>query len=472
MKYLCYILLLLFPITSCHQGSQQPMDANECTAAVLSSCEQAQEAIDVGDADSAFSLLLKVEPLLEVCDNNEAAYIYNDLKARLYERKNLFTLQKQSLLRKLSVATGTDSLWKQAVTHYELGVANYAQVDFREAVCELNKATDMAQPDSADFIARCYVMLSQIYLQTENYDSVTLALENARHTVSSITNDAVYRLSEVYLLYNTGQTERAVSKINEYMGESDLYSKTELLTLLVTIYEQEGQKDQALEGLHRLVELGDSAAQIEASENTAAIHRLRHEEQMRQTRTEANRLKAESHARKMTLIGLLAIAVTIGTLASVWYARRAVRARQSELEALRLAEEAQANEEEVRTLNQDLQKRYYTHLYAILLPILNAKQTKTGFIDLNESSWKLIEENTDLVLPHFTRKLRKNHPTLADDDVRFCCLVAMQVPNPVIANIYGIAPSSVSVRKLRMKKKLDENIVNETLENYLYKYSL
>ena len=448
------------------------MDANECTAVVLTTCEQAQEAIDVGDADSAFSLLLNAEPYVEAYDNNEAAYIYNDLKARLYERKNLFTLQKQSLLRKLSVATGTDSLWKQTVTHYELGVVNYALEDFKEAVCELNKAADMAQPDSADFIARCYVMLSQIYLQTENYDSVALALDNARHTVTSITNDVVYRLSEVYLLYNTGQAERAALKINEYMGESDIYSKTELLTLLVTIYEQEGQNGLALEGLHRLVELDDSAAQIESSENTAAIHRLRHEEQMRQARMEERRLKAESHARAMTLFGLLAIAVAIGTLVSVWYARRAVRARQSELKALRLAEKAQAGEEEVRALNQDLQKRYYTHLYAILLPILNAKQTKTGFIDLNERSWKLIEENTDLVLPHFTRKLRKNHPTLADDDIRFCCLVAMQVPNPVIANIYGIAPSSVSVRKLRMKKKLDENIVNETLENYLSQYSL
>ena len=126
----------------------------------------------------------------------------------------------------------------------------------------------------------------------------------------------------------------------------------------------------------------------------------------------------------------------------------------------------------MRVLNQDLQKRYYDHLYAILLPILNAERTKTGYIDLNEKSWKLIEENTDLVLPHFTRMLRKNHPSLGDDDIRFCCLVAMQVPNPVIANVYGIAPSSVSVRKQRMKKKLDEGIVNETLENYLSKYSI
>ena len=111
-------------------------------------------------------------------------------------------------------------------------------------------------------------------------------------------------------------------------------------------------------------------------------------------------------------------------------------------------------------------------IWKIILPILNAERTKTGYIDLKEKSWRLIETNTDLVLPHFTTKLRKNHPTLGDEDVRFCCLVAMQVPNPIIANVYGIAPSSVSVRKQRMKKKLDEGVINETLESYLYKYSL
>ena len=56
--------------------------------------------------------------------------------------------------------------------------------------------------------------------------------------------------------------------------------------------------------------------------------------------------------------------------------------------------------------------------------------------------------------------------------MRFCCLVVMKVPNPVIANIYGISPSSVAVRKQRMKRKLEENVMNETLETYLSKYSL
>ena len=110
-------------------------------------------------------------------------------------------------------------------------------------------------------------------------------------------------------------------------------------------------------------------------------------------------------------------------------------------------------------------------LFAILLPILNACRKKRGHIDLGEDSWRLIEENTDLVLPGFTAKLRRQNPGLTTDDVRFCCLVAMRVPNSIMAEIYAIAPSSVAVRKQRMKKKFDDRQAEQSLDNYLTQYS-
>jgi DNA-binding CsgD family transcriptional regulator len=46
----------------------------------------------------------------------------------------------------------------------------------------------------------------------------------------------------------------------------------------------------------------------------------------------------------------------------------------------------------------------------------------------------------------------------------------MRVPNALLADVYGIAPSSVAVRKQRMKKKLDCDIQNQTIEKYLNQY--
>ena len=246
----------------------------------------------------------------------------------------------------------------------------------------------------------------------------------------------------------------------------------EQLSLLVDIEERQGRLRQALDDARLLLALTDSVAAREASESMARIHQLQHEEQMQLAAARQETLKAKARARIWGLLALLLAVVAAALAAVVLLRRRVAVARQAELEALRLAEDAQRSEAETRALNEDLQRRYYEHLYAILLPILNAKRSSSGHIDLNEKSWQLIEENTDLVLPRFTRQLRRNHASLTDEDVRFCCLVAMRVPNPVMANIYGIAPSSVAVRKQRMKKKLDECVVNETLETYLSKYSL
>ena len=468
MRSLYYILAAVLTL-SCGRGNIGYNSDRDSTAIVSQLYDSAKAALNAEDTDSAFALLLKADPYLPGIKNNEVAYTYYDILAQIYESKNLFELQKQSLQKKLDVAKGPA---KQATTYFELGVSNFAQSENDRAIIMLNQAIHCAPPDSVCLIAHSYVMLSQVYLQTEANDDAAMALHNAESVFHKIKEDPVWKLAEVYLLHFRDESEKAIEKINCYLPESDLYGKIELTTLLADIHEEQGHFPEALDELRKIIAYNDSAAQIEASENTARIHRLRHEEQMKNAHLEQERLKAEARARTMTWISLFAITIAAGGAVSLWLARRARHARQSELEALRLAENAQMGEAEMRSLNQDLQKRYYSHLYAIILPILNAKRTKTGYIDLNEKSWELIEENTNLVLPLFTKKLRKNHPSLGDEDVRFCCLVAMQVPNPVIANIYGIAPSSVSVRKQRMKKKLDEAIVNETLENYLSKYSV
>ncbi|MBQ0048076.1 MAG: hypothetical protein KBT33_11350 [Prevotellaceae bacterium] len=167
----------------------------------------------------------------------------------------------------------------------------------------------------------------------------------------------------------------------------------------------------------------------------------------------------------MVLVLLLTACVLV-----LVFRKKAIIAHTNELEAMRIADESQANEAIVKEENIQLQKLYYEHLYAIILPILNANRGKTGHINLEESSWELIEKNTDMVLPHFTTKLRHNHQSLSNEDVRFCCMIMMRVPNAILADVYGIATSSVAIRKQRMKKKLDADIHEQTIENYLGQY--
>ncbi len=465
--------MLLAAFTACEQSTLRMTyggkDSTEVTGRLLKASEMLYKQ---HDADSALALMLSAADYAKGCDDPQVNYQLFKALSSAYEKKNLFHLQEKYLLRQLESAQSMNDIGKTAITLFTLGVSRYTQDDNSQAIAYFDKAFEQAPSDSTRLRARCQLMRCQVFLQTEETDSVASSLHRAQAIYPPIRQEEIYHLSEVYMLDNTGRHEEAEKKINEYAQTDRLYARIEELSLLQAIHERQGRTLEALKDAKLLLVLNDSVARREASEAMTSIHQLQHEEQMKLAAARQQTLRAQARARTWSLLALCAIALSGATVAIVVFRRKAVAAHQAELEALRLAEDAQSSEAEVRALNEDLQRRYYEHLYAILLPILNAKRTHTGHIDLNEKSWQLIEENTNLVLPRFTHRLRKNHSSLSDEDVRFCCLVVMKVPNPVIANIYGISPSSVAVRKQRMKRKLEENVMNETLETYLSKYSL
>ncbi len=464
--------LLILVASGCGRQEQGMPPDGDSTAIVQRLYDTAILLREEQNVDSTLAVMLMAADYAPGCKDRESCYNLYHALAQAYERKNLFDLQEKSLLRKLDAAQAMGDAGKSATTLFELGVSRYAQNDDAQAMKYLEQACHESPADSARLRAQCQLMRCQVFLQTEETDSVEVALQQAREDFPPIAKEEAYHLSEVYMLNNTGREREAEEKARRYMEADSIHAQIELLRVLLEIHKENGNATEALEDARLLMELSDSVAQMEASASMANIHRLQHEEQMKLAAANEQMLMEKSRARIWSLLALLTLVASVSAIAVVVFRRKAVTARQAELDALRLAEDAQSCEAETRALNEDLQKRYYEHLYAILLPIINAKRTSNGHIDLNEKSWQLIEENTDLVLPRFTLQLRKNHPSLSDEDVRFCCLVAIRVPNPVIANIYGIASSSVAVRKQRMKRKLDESLVNETLETYLTHYGL
>ena len=471
MKGFAYISsLVILVVVGC--GRQGVPHDGDSTAIVHHLYDAALQLKEENNEDSTLTLLLMAADHASGCKDQESCYLLFHELAQAYERKNLFDLQEKSLLRQLDAARAMNDAGKSATTLFELGVSLYAQGDDEQALDNLRKAYHASPTDSARLRAKCQLMRCQVFLQIGNNDSVEAALRQAHADYPPIAKEETFHLSEVYMLNSIGREREAEEKARQYMETDSIHAQIELLRVMLSIHEDQGKATEALADAKRLVELSDSVTQMEASASMANIHRLQHEEQMKLAAANEQMLKERSRARIWSLLALLTLVALVSTIAVVVLRRKAVAAHQAELDALRLAEDAQSSEAETRALNEDLQKRYYEHLYAILLPIINAKRTSSGHIDLNEKSWRLIEENTDLVLPRFTLQLRKKHPSLSDEDVRFCCLVAMRVPNPVIANIYGIASSSVAVRKQRMKRKLEENLVNETLETYLSHYGL
>ena len=419
------------------------------------------------------SIIIAMAGLLFACSTRDLDPTEDrfELYARMserYEEKNLTEQQQEVQILMLEEALANGDSARIAESYQRRGAASMVDGDNERAIEAFLMACQYAPTDSASFLSQSLLMLCQIYMQVEQHDSADYYLQAAAEVCPEIRATDLFRLSNAFVLSNIGTPQQVLDTIAQYLPMSELYTQAELYRLQAEQYEGLSDWRNAYLSAQNLQMLTDSIRDVEASESMAQIHSLHHESMMEQARSRM----LSQRLRYGSIIAVTVVALLVACILSLLFRRRAKVSHQKELEAMQLAEAAQADAEQYKAENVQMHKLYYEHLYAILLPILNACRTKTGKINLEESEWKLIEQNTDSVIPGFSKKLIRNHPTLTKDDIRFCCLIMMRVPNTVMADIYGIASSSVSVRKQRMKSKLENDMQEQTLENYLNQYML
>jgi hypothetical protein len=441
--------------------------------ALFVSCIKVND-VPFAEEDSALIALLdELDECQATGDREKCFRLYSQISAE-YEKKNLTELQKHyqhKMLHEAEAIRNTDKEHGQALMAealQQLATAYMVEGKPDSASKKAHQAYRLAPKDTLDFRAQTLLLLAQIHLMAENGDSVEHFVREAECIYPEVVHTDLYRILHAYELGLQNRHEELMELLPSYISESGIHGQAELTRLLMYRHEEAEQWQEAYEDALSLMDITDSIARTETSANMARIHALQHERQMEFQRAEREAERARLYVIIIGVLLLLLAASVVG----LFYRRKARIAHANELEAMRLSEVAQSNEHRIRKENIKLQRLYYEHLYAIILPILNAHRGKSGHINLEESSWELIEKNTDMVLPGFTSRLRQQHPTLTNEDVRFCCLLMMRVPNALLADVYSISPSSVSVRKQRMKKKLDSDVQNQTIENYLNQYIL
>ena len=172
-------------------------------------------------------------------------------------------------------------------------------------------------------------------------------------------------------------------------------------------------------------------------------------------------------ATLLTLIGLLVLFIRSK--------RKQVRLKMQTMQAdlaRQQAEAALSQEREARR-RQELEAtqrklEYYRSLNAITLPILCSRRNEQGALHLGDDDWETVTRNTDACFDGFTGRLRNRCPQLTEEDVRFCCLVKMELPLAVLADIYHIAKGSISRRKMRLKEKMgvDDGSFDEFIASF------
>lgn len=138
-----------------------------------------------------------------------------------------------------------------------------------------------------------------------------------------------------------------------------------------------------------------------------------------------------------------------------------LKRKEAEIQYLKEKEEKEAIA--LARLNQRLE--YFKQLNEITIPILMQNRNKAGALHLQENDWTIIRNNTNACFDHFTERLKKLYPQLTEEEINFCCLVKMELPLSVLAEIYHIAKGSISRKKMRLKEKI--GIENMSFDEFI-----
>lgn len=96
---------------------------------------------------------------------------------------------------------------------------------------------------------------------------------------------------------------------------------------------------------------------------------------------------------------------------------------------------------------------------------------KMGHIKLSSEDWNNIIEAVDVAFDGFTIKLKKVYPELTDLDVRFCCLLRMNLTIKELTNIYCLDKKSIYKKKERIKKDKMHSTDSRSLNDILKLFS-
>ena len=197
----------------------------------------------------------------------------------------------------------------------------------------------------------------------------------------------------------------------------------QLQTYMLQLHENESRLMQNRQYMQEL------KTQLAAHEDDADIHREQ-QEQM-------DRLEAENNSLQTTILSLQQ---RIGE-----YSSRLSNARKDMDQLRNLSEEALQLRERERQLTDRLVDRH---------PLMAELQSRSR--TLSEEEWQELVQLCDDTWDGFTVRLQRLCPQLTDQELRLCLLIRLRLSNAQQAAIFAVSPASVSQKKFRLKKHLQE----------------
>lgn len=423
----------------------------------------------------AMQSFLKALLFLQGSGNDEQLYRVNTwlgvvcLNQEEYEGKMRYSKEA------LKAALRMDNLFYKNLALCDIATGYYFLNRLDSALYYAQAAYDAAIADSLPSqLPHVYTDLGSIYAKMgENgkaleYIDKAIGLRSRKDTLAIL---GLYA-DKVDLFGKLGQYDSAYHYFRKAVASPNLATQADAYNHMSGAYYKMGRCNEAYSLLLRFTELADSVRKQRHTAEVIALQELYKHEQLSVEnlywRTQA--AERQSNVYLMATLSLLSLWIASTIYFFYWRNRRRLVEQQHQLASQQeeLHHQRQVTTENLQRMAEMEQKeaRLKETFFRRLNQRIVQEIEKGSNILLSDYDWEDIVQNADIIFDNFTRRLQQHYPALNKEDLRYCCMVKMQLSQLEMSQIMHLEKDSVKKRlkRIRMEKmKADSGVTLEEL---------
>ena len=423
----------------------------------------------------AMQSFLKALLFLQGSGNDEQLYRVNTwlgvvcLNQEEYEGKMRYSKEA------LKAALRMDNLFYKNLALCDIATGYYFLNRLDSALYYAQAAYDAAIADSLPSqLPHVYTDLGSIYAKMgENgkaleYIDKAIGLRSRKDTLAIL---GLYA-DKVDLFGKLGQYDSAYHYFRKAVASPNLATQADAYNHMSGAYYKMGRCNEAYSLLLRFTELADSVRKQRHTAEVIALQELYKHEQLSVENLYWRTLAAErqSNVYLMATLSLLSLWIASTIYFFYWRNRRRLVEQQHQLASQQeeLHHQRQVTTENLQRMAEMEQKeaRLKETFFRRLNQRIVQEIEKGSNILLSDDDWEDIVQNADIIFDNFTRRLQQHYPALNKEDLRYCCMVKMQLSQLEMSQIMHLEKDSVKKRlkRIRMEKmKADSGVTLEVL---------
>ena len=423
----------------------------------------------------AMQSFLKALLFLQGSGNDEQLYRVNTwlgvvcLNQEEYEGKMRYSKEA------LKAALRMDNLFYKNLALCDIATGYYFLNRLDSALYYAQAAYDAAIADSLPSqLPHVYTDLGSIYAKMGENGKALEYIDKAIGLRSRKDTRAILGLyaDKVDLFGKLGQYDSAYHYFRKAVASPNLATQADAYNHMSGAYYKMGRCNEAYSLLLRFTELADSVRKQRHTAEVIALQELYKHEQLSVEnlywRTQA--AERQSNVYLMATLSLLSLWIASTIYFFYWRNRRRLVEQQHQLASQQeeLHHQRQVTTENLQRMAEMEQKeaRLKETFFRRLNQRIVQEIEKGSNILLSDDDWEDIVQNADIIFDNFTRRLQQHYPALNKEDLRYCCMVKMQLSQLEMSQIMHLEKDSVKKRlkRIRMEKmKADSGVTLEEL---------